>query len=333
MGPDQEPLRLPLSTTRDELADMCGADTYRVYAIDDVGEVITHVSTVNVGLEPRNANATSFDPQSSTKALYATTTDLRYALETITHMARTSAEAMRSLAESQADLVKAVALTKGLRNVAMPPPPPPSREDDDEDVDDNEDDEDDEPEPRSPQTSAIESIATMIGPFSPGLMESWNIKKAGAANDASVQSQPTVANPMAHLARIQLRLTNPERRFLEALLADPESGDAIAADFATKTVDDVVTLVQRGASGIPTPRPAPSRRPISFTDPAVMQKVIAVSKHLEPGEHARLMKLAPRLMGSPEAQELATRLMALSDESAAGWIRTQLDEIERRFAS
>jgi len=64
-----------------------------------------------------------------------------------------------------------------------------------------------------------------------------------------------------------------------------------------------------------------------------MQKVIAVSKLLDPAEHARLMKLAPRLMGSPEAQELAARLMALSDENAAGWIRTQLDEIERRFAS
>ena len=327
-GPDQEPLRLPLSTTRDELADMCGADTYRVYAIDDVGEVITHVSTVNVGLEPRNAM--SLDAQPSAKSPFAVASDLRYALETITHMARTNAEAMRSVAESHADLVKAVALTKGLRNVVMPPPPPPPPDDDEDDGDDEEEEDGDAaPEPRSPQTSAIESLATMIGPFIPGLMESWNIKKAGA----QANSQPTVANPMAHLARIQLRLGGHERRFLEALLADPESGDDIAADFATKTVDDVVALVQRGASGIPAPRPAPPRRSISFTDPAVMQKGIAVSKLLDPAEHARLMKLAPRLMGSPEAQELAARLMALSDENAAGWIRTQLDEIERRFAS
>ncbi len=174
----------------------------------------------------------------------------------------------------------------------------------------------------------------MIGPFIPGLMESWNIKKAGAANDAPAQSQPTAPNAMAHLARIQMRLTVPERKFLEALLADPESGDAIAASFATKNVDEVVALVQRGASDIPSSRPAPPpRKTVSFTDPAVMQKVIAVSKHLSPAEHARLMKLAPRLMSSPEAQEIATRVMALSDENATGWIRTQLDEMERRFAS
>ncbi len=140
-GPDQEPLRLPLSTTREELADMCGPDSYRVYALDDVGEVIGHVSTVNVGLEPRNAMSVEGPTSSVSKSLFAVTSDLRYALETITHMARTNAEAMRSLAESQADLVKAVALTKGPRNVVMPPPPPPPSDDDDDDDDEDEDDE------------------------------------------------------------------------------------------------------------------------------------------------------------------------------------------------
>jgi hypothetical protein len=50
------------------------------------------------------------------------------------------------------------------------------------------------------------------------------------------------------LTRIQAQLTAHERKLLEMLLADPECGDAIAADFAKKPVDEVVAFIRRGGS-------------------------------------------------------------------------------------
>src|SRR5688500_14279757 len=54
-GPDKQPARFPLDLTADELAETCGTDTYRVYALDDVGNVIDYVTTVDTSREPRNA--------------------------------------------------------------------------------------------------------------------------------------------------------------------------------------------------------------------------------------------------------------------------------------
>jgi hypothetical protein len=324
-GPDQEPLRFPLHVTRDELADTCGADTYRVYALDEVGNVLDYVTTVNAGLELRNSAPEA--PAFATERVPATSSgsDLRYALDAITHMARTNSEAMRAIAESQADWVKAIALAKGLpRNVVIPPPP---RDDRDDEEDEDEPDETDAPALATPPTSGIEAFATAIAPFVPELMQSWSGRKR-PENDQQV----TATNPMAHLARIQMQLNTQERKLLEALLADPESGDDIAKNFSSRTVDDVVGMIRRETSGVSKATPSP-RREISLTDPAVMQRVVAVSRLLEPAERARLMSLGPRLMHLPDAAELMAKLMPLSDEAAVTWIRTNLDDIEKRCAS
>ena len=47
-GPDKQPARFPLDMTAEELADACGADSYRVYALDDVGKKLL----VQGGAEP-----------------------------------------------------------------------------------------------------------------------------------------------------------------------------------------------------------------------------------------------------------------------------------------
>ncbi len=67
----------------------------------------------------------------------STTSDLRYALEAVTHMARTNADAMRSVAESQAEWIKAISSARGFfRNAPALQLAAPS-----EQVDDEEDDE------------------------------------------------------------------------------------------------------------------------------------------------------------------------------------------------
>ena len=315
-GPDREPLRVPLDVTPEDVLDLCGPDTYRVYALDEVGNVLDYVTTVEVGLRHRNA-APEPEPQAFT-ANRGQSNDLRYALEAITHMARTCADSLRAVSEAQADWVKTIAMAKGLpRNVAMPLPMPDryDEEDDEEEADDAE---------LAPQQGGIEAITKMIAPYVPGLMENWSAKKAS--------SQP---NAMGHLARIQGQLTPNERAFLDVLLQDSDS-EAIAADLSSRTVEDAVAMIRREvmkpAGAVPFPA-ARKERAIPRLDPALMQKVAAVAALLQPDERARLMKLGPKLMGSTEAIELAETLVPLSTEAAAEWVRSNLDEIERRFAS
>ena len=296
---------------------MCGADTYRVYAIDELGIVLGHVITVDAGRE------TSPEPERAVfrnGGLPVVSSDLRYALEAITNMARTNSDALRAIAESQADWVKAIAAAKGLpRNVAfIPPPPQPLPDDDGDDV------EEDDSEPAPAKQGGVEAFVGAMAPFMPGLMANWSNKPK--------QTERGAGQAITHLARIRVALAPKEREYLDVVLTDAESGEAIAIDLASKTVDDAVAMIRHGVSTTSGPR-RNGMPPISMNDPALIQKVLAVSALLEPAERARLMSLAPHLMQSPEAMELVSNLLPLSHEAAAEWLRSKLDEIEARLAS
>ena len=111
-GPDKQPARFPLDTTMEDLADACGADAYRVYALDEVGSVIDYVTTVEVGRELRNAGEPEVMLMPSPRSASGSS-DLRYALEAVAHMARTNADAMRAVAESQAEWIKSISSARG----------------------------------------------------------------------------------------------------------------------------------------------------------------------------------------------------------------------------
>lgn len=141
-GLDKQPARFPLDITAEELVDTCGADTYRVYALDEVGNVIDYVTTVETQRELRNAAEPEVVVLPAPRGA-STSSDLRYALEAMTHMARTNADAMRAVAESQADWIKALSAMRGFfRNAPPPQLSPPGAEDrdapeeDDDEVDD-----------------------------------------------------------------------------------------------------------------------------------------------------------------------------------------------------
>jgi hypothetical protein len=141
-GPDKQPARFPLDTTAEELADACGADSYRVYALDDVGNVIDYVTTVETSRELRNAAEPEVTVMPAIRS--SGSSDLRYALEAVAHMARTNADAMRAVAESQAEWIKAISTARGFFRNAPPPqlvkPANEPDEDDDEDELDREPD-------------------------------------------------------------------------------------------------------------------------------------------------------------------------------------------------
>ncbi len=205
-GPDLAPLRLPLHVTLDDLTDICGPGTYRLYALDEVGSVLDYVADVEVGAKYRNAAPA--EPEAPVFAVVrAQSSDLRYALEALTHMARTYADSLRAVTEAQADWVKTIAMAKGLpRNVAMLPQPVDRNDDDDDETAD-----DDAPTSTEPVSkTGIEAALTMVAPYIPEMMESWRGKKAAANTD---RRDPV--NPMAHLTKIQAKLTPTERQFLD----------------------------------------------------------------------------------------------------------------------
>ncbi len=200
----------------------------------------------------------------------------------------------------------------------------------DHDNDDDVEDESDDDGPvatAAPPKSGLEAALTMVAPYLPEMLESWRGKPAAANVD-----QRAVVNPMAHLARIQAQLTSTERQFLDALLLDDDA-EAITRDLAARSVVDAVATLRRGAAGTRTQDVSPSPQAAPRIDAATMQKLTAIATLLEPEKRARLMKLGPKLMSSPDAIELVNTLARQVPEAAAKWIRANLDELEARFAS
>jgi hypothetical protein len=334
VGPDKQPMRFPLDVTPDELLELCGPDTYRVYALDDVGNVIDHVATVDLtraGRELRNAPAAVSVTPALRAVPFEATSDLRFALEAIAHIARINGEALRAVSESQADWVKAIAVAKGLpRNVAFPPPPSRDRDRDDDDDDDDDDDADDGVEQApsaSEPKSTLEVLLANLGPHVQGFLDEWR-KKNLAANDPR-----TPAFGVAHLARVNALLDHVERKYLDELLADPEAGPGIASAFAEQSVEDVVRLIRREA-----------RKPLKAVEPMkptldmskLREKAMAVMSRLEPEEKLRVMRLAAQLQKhdkNPELAALVDELLPLSHDESVIWLREHIDELEQRFAS
>src|SRR5450432_428772 len=55
LAPDnKQPMRFRLNTTVEEVADTYGADTYRVYALDDVGKVLDFVTELDLSDDRRD---------------------------------------------------------------------------------------------------------------------------------------------------------------------------------------------------------------------------------------------------------------------------------------
>ena len=242
-----------------------------------------------------------------------------------TQIARINGEALRAVTESQADWVKAIAMAKGLpRNV--PPPAPPRGRDEDDDDEEEEDGDDDEP-PSSEPKSALEVILANLGPHVQGFLDEWR-KKNLADNDPRSH-----AFGVAHLARVNALLDPVERKYLDELLSDPDSGPGIASTLADQTIEDVVRLIRREVR-----KPV---KPIEPSKPALdlhklREKATAVMMRLEPEEKLRVMRLAAWLQKhdkDPELSALVDELLPLSLDESVTWLREHLDELEKRFAA
>lgn len=282
-GPDKQPARFPLDMSADDLADTCGADTYRVYALDEVGNVIDYVTTIETGRDLRNAGEPDVTVLPALRATSGSS-DLRYALEAVAHMARTNADAMRAVAESQAEWIKAISSARGFfRNAPQLQLPARAEERDDEH------EEDDDASER--KADWVEQLQPIVGVVVQQLIAS--IMEAKKPADAAQK----------------LELAD----MLDWRRAAAKHETAQLAHASTEATLDPFALQQ-----------------------ALAGKAMAIGALLEPDERVRLMKLAPmlgKLAGDPEISKMLSKLVAMSVEDSAAWVRAHLDQIEKGLAS
>ena len=213
LGPDRLPLRLPLDTTSADLVDLCGAGAYRLDAIDDAGQVLDFITTITVGGDGAAHDATEAD---ALPAIIGSRggggAELRYALEVTAHMARAQSDALRSIANAQADWIKGLAAAKVLPRNGLwhLPPPPVANVNDRDDDDDDDDQDDDEPPPIDPTLGAlghIASIARDVGPIVRAMIPGGNRDPvAEPRNAAPPPATAAPTDPAADLATPSIRI-------------------------------------------------------------------------------------------------------------------------------
>ena len=301
-GPDQQPFRFPLETTSDELAEMCGPGVYRVYALDELGEQLGHVSTWDLtpGVrEPRNGAANSsvvVRPNTASAPM----TDLRFALEAMQAMMRTNSDALRMVAESHVDLAKTIAAVKGLpRNatITSAPPEPESADDD----------EDDEQERPRHWVELMMPFAEKAAELVPALVMGKVTQRT--ANDQSAPREQGDASTHADLA------SKPNWEVRDYLDLNYAAAKAKAKKAAKQAAD-------AGASVAPKP----SLQARVMADPKLMAQFVAIKSLLSADESAQLFELGQRL-SEQEREWLLAQISAVSAENAAALLQGMLAEL------
>lgn len=326
VGQDRLPARFALDTTPEDLETMFGAGTFRVYALTEVGEVIDYVTTVNVGDdEPEEEPAVP----SLGGTPRSTSTDLRFALETILQMARAQSDSLRAVAEAQADWVKGLATAKALpRNAAPPPTPAPVQEESEED-----DDEDMEEEaPMPPWVDLMNQIAPVIQTYGEALKLKFAPPPPPPPPRNAAPAPASGPNAMIHLSEINARLTPIERKFLNLVLRH-EGGAHVTEVLLGMGVDDAVEFVKGQVANARAERKAPNEeQPVPAGAGDFMAHVMACASFLTPDERGTVLRLLPKFP-TERREALKAQLLAMTPQDAAAWIRQNLDALRAEVAS
>jgi len=261
-GPDGQPVRVPLDKTKQDVLETWGAGTFRLDALDALGNVLDYVTTVEI----RDDESSDDDDERDVDA--RDVSDLRYTLQTLSQVTRANADAIRAVTEAQADWVKGLAANKSLPRHPMylPAPGPAASDDRDEDDDDdgghrNAGEPEGPPPPPAPtQPEWVTLVATNLGaalaPAVEKLVSSWAARFGGSPGAPGTPSPPVeppspaaaptpppvTPNPMIHLAAIHAGLSEDERDFLGDVLRSSR-GERMTAELLALSVDKAVELV------------------------------------------------------------------------------------------
>jgi len=317
-GPDGHPYRLALTATDADLAETFGPGTYRLDALDALGNVLDYVTTIEVP----DDGADDEEDDDDERGARGGSSDLRFALQTIVEMSRSQSESLRAISEAQADWLKGLANAKSLpRNAvylappALPPAPEPM-DDEDEDEDDADDDDERNAAPMPPWMTAVQ---TAIAPAVEAFVGKLMVRNTAPAPALPTSPAPVTPNPMIHLAEINARLSGSERRFLADVLRS-RNGEGLTAELLARSVDDAVELVLTGMARARADR-AQARAVDAQRDFA--KQVLAVAALLDAEQQAAVLAVIPRL--APErVEQLKATLLAMSVDDAAAWLRENL---------
>lgn len=321
-------VRFPLDTTCEWLVECYGPDVYRVYALDEVGELLDHVTTLDLtGGERRNSPSVgSALPmlRSAVAPAASAGSDLRFALEAMTQMMKTNSDALRIVTDSHVDLAKTIAVAKGLpRNAAMFMTPPAnlrSDESEDEDVDDAEYDEHDAPKTWADVAYTVaEQVTPMISGVVPLLLN-----KPAATTEATPAASAAVVDVVGEMTPEEMELARKPKWELRDFI------DLNYANRKTAAKQKLATIEARGNSKMQAPASSTIQARVMH-DPVLMQKLMAIKAQLTADDVRRLMgaiaqmseeqqthllemiKVAPEDVGTDMCREL----LASMNESAA----------------
>lgn len=303
VGPDKRAMRFPLETTTEELLDLCGADIYRVYALDEVGKVLDYVVTVDVTREPRELRNAATADAPLVSALRTTTgpsTDLRFALEAMAQMMRVNSEAMRAIAESQADWVKSIASARGFFRNAPPPYrlAEPPRDDEEEEAED---------EPVQSKT-IYDVLAPLAENLAPSVKPIVSMLTSGAGSAPRNAASLAAGEPGDAQADLAMKPNWEIRDFVDINYAAAKARAKKAAKRANTA-----------------PRPTLQERVMS--DEKLLSKFMAINALLQPDETAKLLALG-ECMNEQQQESLLVEIAALSAEDAATFLRAVLCELD-----
>jgi hypothetical protein len=308
LDPDNKlPVRFRLGTTVQEVADAHGPDTYRVYALDELGKVLDFVTELDLTDERRDLRNASPEPHNvAGRALFAGSTDLRCALDAIVQMMRVNGEALRSVTEAQADWVKSIASSRGFfRNGPAPLPDPSKRAaNDDDDDDEDDDDEDAEPVPKGIYdvlAPIAEQLAPAVGPLVAMLTSGGTSSPAPAASKS-------VSTDLASRPKWEMR-------------------DFIDLRYAAAKTEARKAANQGGSSPNDLPAPTkPSLQARVMSDPKLLAHFVSIRALLQPDEQTALTALANQIT-EREQERLITEIKALPTADAAAFLRALLEEM------
>ena len=307
-GPDRQAARFALDTTLDDLIDACGPDRYHVYALDAVGEVIAHVTTLDAGIEPRNAAEPAITVLPAMRGP-AVASDWRYALETIAQIARTNADAMRAVAESQAEWIKSITSARGFFRNALQPMLPPPEPKNDEEEDGDEDELDQQPAPSKNIYDVLAPLAEHWAPSTAPLVAMLaGTAQSKAANNSS-------ADPIDPASVDEDLASRPNWEARDLVDLKYAAAKAKAKKAAKQKAE---TAASNGAKA--------SLQARVMADPKLMAHFLAIKSLLSADETAQLLALGERM--SHEQQEfLVAQISAATPDAAAKLLRRVLAEL------
>lgn len=332
-GPDGHPYRLALTATEQDVADAFGAGTYRLDALDALGNVLDYVTTIEVtGDESDDDQDDEDDGSSTTSGVRDANTDLRFALHTIMQMSRAQSESLRAVSEAQADWVKGLANARALpRNaVYLAPsalPEPDELEDESEDESDDDGERNAAPiaAPAPPWMAAFQAA---IGPAVDVLMSKVMPRNAAAApptqapqpeshaaaSQASPPPPPAMPNPMVHLAKINAGLSDAERHVLADALRGRDA-ETLTAELLRLSVDDAITIVSARIAELRVERAHARARAAHARDPATRDATGEETATPETGPTEPAMPMAsevPAPTAEATAQDFMRHVLAVA---------------------